>query len=138
VSQVSGRRFSGLASPHQLLLVALLLLTIATAKGESCAFSIGPNGLCATLRLDPEAKVLRVGEAFWVRINVDGCSTSVGCPCADSALRTAQWRSEAPEIAVVDSTGRVVGRRPGSAAIVITPAAESSWRRTRVHVTVVP
>jgi len=124
--------------PSSRLAAGVLLLLLVAARGEGCSFSIGPNGLCAALRLDPEDKVIRVGESFRVRINAGGCTAATGCPCADSAAATAQWRSDNPETATVDSTGVVRGRRPGSVDIHLAPAAADHWLRTRMHVTVVP
>ena len=121
--------------PAQLIgLCALLLLVVPR---EGCSFTAGPNGLCAVLRVGPQDTVLSVGETFHVRINA-GCPAGAACPCADSALVDARWRSDAPETATVDSTGLVTARRPGSADIVILPGAPASWRATRVHVTVAP
>lgn len=115
-----------------------LLFLLFVAPREGCTFSIGPNGLCASFRVDPQDEVLRVGDTFRVRINADGCTAAATCACADSALIGAQWRSDAPETASVDSAGVVTGRRQGRADIIILPASTTSWRQTRVHVTVVP
>jgi hypothetical protein len=116
----------------------LLLLLLVAARGEGCSFSIGPNGLCAALRLDPENKVIRVGETFRVRINASGCTAATGCPCVDSATATARWRSDSPGTASVDSIGVVRGRQPGNVDIHVAPVAGDHWLRTRVHVTVTP
>jgi hypothetical protein len=117
--------------------VALALLLLMAAREEGCTFSMGPNGLCGALRLDPEETVIGVGESFRVRINADGCTAATGCPCADTAAARARWTSEDPGTVSVDSSGVVLGRRPGTAGIVLSPAA-GSWQRTRVRVTVVP
>jgi len=116
------------------LLASLLLLT--GARGDSCNFTIGPNGLCAALRLDPEEQELRVGDGFRVQINADGCSTTTGCACADSALASARWQSANAAIATVDQNGAVTGRAPGSTDIILS-GASGSWERSRIRVTVV-
>lgn len=122
----------------RLSVLAGLLFLIIAARDESCSFSAGPNGLCATLRLGSQDTVIRVGDAFRVRINADGCSGAAGCPCVESAAASATWRSENSQTATVDSTGLVRGRQPGTADIVIAPAPGTTWDRTRVQVTVVP
>jgi Bacterial Ig-like domain (group 2) len=121
--------------PAGALALALLLLA---APNRGCSFSIGPNGLCAGLRLDPARSVLRVGQGLRVTINADACSASAGCPCADSALDGARWSSAAPATATVDGTGYVVARRPGTTTIVLVPRSSAAWHRTRIAVTVVP
>jgi len=124
--------------PSRRSATGLLLLLLVAARGEGCNFSIGPNGLCAALRLDPENKVIRVGETFRVQINASGCTAATGCPCVDSATATARWRSDGPATATVDSIGLVRGRQPGTVDIHVAPAPGDHWLRTRVHVTVVP
>lgn len=99
--------------------------------------SAGPNGLCASFRVEPEDTRVRVGDTFRVQINPDGCTAAAGCGCAATALAGAMWRSGNPAAATVDSTGLVVARGAGAATIVVTPAG-GSWSRTRVHVTVIP
>jgi hypothetical protein len=116
----------------------LLLLLLIGARGDGCTFSIGPNGLCASLRLEPSDRTLRVGEGFRVRINADGCTSAVACPCAESAAVNAAWRSDRPETATVDATGFVLAQLPGTTDIVIVPEPGRPWRRTRVRVTVLP
>jgi hypothetical protein len=116
----------------------LVLLLLMAARDEGCNFSIGPDGLCASLRLEPGSSVIRVGESFRLRVNADGCSAAGGCPCADSAAALARWTSEDPRTVSVNSSGVVLGRRPGAADVVLRPATAGGWQRTRVHVTVVP
>ena len=119
---------------RRLLLSSLLLLV--GARGEGCNFTIGPNGLCATLRLDPEERELRVGDGFRVRINADGCSATTGCACADSAMASARWQSANAAIATVDGNGMVTARTPGSTDIILT-GASGTWQRSRIRVIVV-
>jgi uncharacterized protein YjdB len=116
--------------------VAGLVLLLA-ARGEGCSFSVGPNGLCASFRVNPEDTRVRVGDTFRVRINPDGCTAATGCGCGDPALEGASWTSGNPAAATVDSTGLVVARGAGVATIVLTPVG-GSWSGTRVHVTVIP
>ena len=116
--------------------VASLVLLLA-AREEGCSFSAGPNGLCASFRVNPEDTRVRVGDTFRVRINPDGCTAATGCGCGDPALAGASWTSGNPAAATVDSTGLVVARGAGVTTIVLTPAG-GSWSGTRVHVTVIP
>jgi len=122
--------------PLRPLRVAGLVLLLA-AREEGCSFSAGPNGLCASFRVDPEDTRVRVGDTFRVQINPDGCTAVTGCGCGDPALAGALWTSGNPAAATVDSTGLVVARGAGVATIMLTPAG-GSWTRTRVQVTVVP
>jgi hypothetical protein len=116
------------------LLASLLLLT--AGREDGCNFTLGPNGLCAALRLDPAEQELRVGDGFRVRINADGCTAATGCPCADSAMASARWQSADATVASVDGNGVVTARTPGSTDIILT-GASGSWQRSRIRVTVV-
>ena len=132
----------GMRVPHRpfrrSVSAGVIFLLLVAARGDECAFSIGPNGLCASLRLEPSDRTLRVGESFRIRINADACTSAMGCPCADSAAANARWRSDHPETASVDAAGVVRARLPGAASIMIVPEHDRSWRRTRVRVTVLP
>jgi Bacterial Ig-like domain (group 2) len=118
-----------------LRLVALVLLL--AAREDGCNFSLGPDGLCAAFRVNPERTRMRVGESFRIAINADGCTAATGCACEATARADAVWRSENPVTAIVDSTGLVLARSPGATTIQMMPAG-GSWSRTRVQVTVIP
>ena len=118
---------------RRLALVSLALLM--GARGDSCTMSIGPNGLCASLRLDPENSTVRVNDTFRIQINADGCSSTTGCACGSDATANARWTSNDSAVATVDSTGLVTARHPGSTVIEVSPRS-GSWTRTRIHVTV--
>lgn len=116
--------------------MAALVLLLA-AREDSCAVSLGPDGLCASLRVNPESTRVRVGQSFRVEINADGCTAATGCACTVTAMTDAMWTSDDPMTAVVDSTGLVLGRSPGSTVIRLM-AGGGAWRHTRVQVTVIP
>lgn len=113
---------------------AVLLLLLA-ARSESCGFTADENGLCAHLRLGPESDTLHVGDSFRVQVNADGCSAIAGCTCGQDALEGAEFTSDNPAVATIDSTGLVTGQRPGSTTIRAIPTG-GSWSRNRVGVVV--
>jgi hypothetical protein len=124
-------------SGHAIPVLGLLLLVAGTPQ-DSCSFTAGPNGLCASLRIGPQDTVFRAGDTFRVRINASGCAGAAVCPCADTAMVGAQWKSDAPEVASVDQAGLVTGHRQGNANIVLYPTSTVGWTRTVIHVTVIP
>jgi uncharacterized protein YjdB len=95
----------------------LLLLVVAVSRTGECRFASGPDGLCAFLRLEPATSDLRVGGTLRVRVNGLTCNQAADCvDCADRRQRV-RWRSTAPDIASVDSTGLVRAVRAGRADI---------------------
>lgn len=93
------------------LRLAPLILLIAT-QGQNCTATLGPEGLCATLTLQPSLQQLAVGQNLVVRINGDlSCGQPVG------QVAAVRWRSTSPKIATVDSTGLVHAVNPGQATI---------------------
>ena len=120
-----------------LLLWGMLICSLGAGPDSSCNLTAGPNGLCANIRLEPDNAVLNVGQSLVIRINAGSCSSAGPCPCAQSALVNARWKSDAPAIAPVDSAGVVAGMKPGTAVIVFTPAAGTGIDPQTLHVTVV-
>jgi hypothetical protein len=101
---------------HRPQVVAWLLLAGA-APGSDCHLSTGPEGVCAAVRLDPGRVDLRTGSTF--RIQVSGLDCTGGPDCVDCAQRRRhfRWRSSAPDVATVDSTGVIRAGHSGSAEI---------------------
>lgn len=101
---------------HRLQVAATLLLASA-APGSDCQLSTGPEGVCAVVRLDPNRVNLQPGST--IRIQVNGLSCAGGLNCVDCNQRQLllRWRSSAPQVAAVDSTGAVRAGRPGTAVI---------------------
>ena len=124
-------------SLRPLLLWGMLICSLGAGPDSACNLTAGPNGLCANLRLEPDNAVLNVGQSLVIRINAGGCTSASDCPCAQSALVNARWKSVAPAIAQVDSAGVVAGMTPGTAVIVFTPAAGSGMDPQTIQVTVV-
>ncbi len=116
-------------------LAALLLLLLA-ARGEGCGFTADENGLCAHLRLGPERDSLHVGDTFRIQVNADGCGAIAGCTCGQGALDDAEFRSDNPAVATIDSTGLVTGQGVGSTTLRAIPSS-GSWSRTRIDVVVI-
>lgn len=119
---------------RQLRTVALVLLL--AARGEGCAFSVGPDGLCASLRLEPANAVVGVGETLRIRVNGGACLDS--CLCDTEPSAAARWRSDAPKVASVDAAGTVTGLGPGTATIVRDTGSGAKAVRGSMRVTVVP
>jgi hypothetical protein len=93
------------------------LLLAASSRTTECRLATGPDGLCAFLRLEPSSTDLRVGGSLRVRVNGLTCERGTDClDCADRSHRI-RWRSTAPDVASVDSTGLVQALRPGRADI---------------------
>lgn len=98
---------------HRAYMLAWLLLAGGTS-GSECRLATGPDGLCAAFRLDPSRVDLHVGSTLLIRVNGTDCTS--GQDCVD-CLRRFQWRSTAPDVVTVDSTGLVRAEHPGSAEI---------------------
>jgi hypothetical protein len=100
--------------PH---LMACLLLAGA-ARTSDCSFTSGPNGLCATFRLEPSRATLQSGDSLRIRVNggID-CTTNLDCVDCTNRPRHFRWRSSAPEIVSVDSAGLIRGVHAGAAEI---------------------
>ena len=98
---------------HRAHLLAWVLLA-SGAPGSECRFTSGPDGFCAALRLDPSRVDLHVGSTLLIRVNGTDCAS--GQDCVDCQRRF-QWRSTAPDVVTVDSTGLVRAEHPGSAEI---------------------
>ena|SRR5438876_1104993 len=97
---------------HSEYQIALWLLLIAGSRVSECRVVTGPEGLCAFGHLEPARSDLRVGSTLHVRVNGSTCSS--------------RWRSTAPEVASVDSTGFVRALHAGSAEIQLEPVDGSS------------
>lgn len=121
----------------RLLLWGMLICSLGAGPDSSCNLTAGPNGFCANIHLEPDNAVLNVGQSLLIRINAGGCTSATDCPCAQSALVNARWKSDAPAVAQVDSSGVVAGVKPGTAVIVFTPAAGSGMDPQTIQVTVV-
>lgn len=98
--------------------VSLLLLLVAGSGAQECRVVTGPDGLCAFGHLEPTRGRLRVGTTLQIRINGSTCS-SLECIDCDGTRRRVRWKSTAPDIASVDSTGLVRGEKVGHAEIGI-------------------
>lgn len=95
----------------------LWLLVVAASRTGECRFASGPDGFCAFLRVEPSSSGLRVGNTLRLRVNGLTCEQGGDCvDCADRRHRV-RWRSMAPDVASVDSTGLVRGLRAGRADI---------------------
>jgi Big-like domain-containing protein len=90
---------------------------LAATPASDCRFSTGPNGLCATFRLDPASADLPVGSTLQIRINDFDCDGSQPCVSCSEPRRRVRWESSAPDVARVDSTGMVRAERAGTAEI---------------------
>jgi len=117
------------------VLTASLLLG---ARNDGCSFSLGPNGLCARLRLGTDRSTLRVGEQLRIEVNADGCTSAAGCPCLDQALAASRWRSAIPATAQVSADGVVRGLKPGVTDILLLPGPDAAWPRVATRITVIP
>jgi Bacterial Ig-like domain (group 2) len=93
-----------------------LLLAGASQTGE-CRVVTGPDGLCAFARLDPARSDLRIGTTLQVRVNGLNCGPGLACVDCANRRHRGRWRSTAPDVASVDSTGLVDAERPGKADI---------------------
>ena len=114
------------------LRLAPLILLIAT-QGQNCTATLGPEGLCATLRLEPSQGQLQVGQTLVVRINGN---LNCGQPIGQMTVLT--WRSTSPKIATVDSTGLVHALVPGQANIEVVAPSSRSISVKGMQVLVVP
>ncbi len=93
------------------------LLLAASSRTTECRLATSPEGLCAFVRLEPSSTDLPVGGTLQVRVNGLTCERGTSClDCADRSHRV-RWRSTAPDIASVDSTGVVRALRAGRADI---------------------
>jgi len=115
------------------LRLAPLILLVAT-QGQNCTATLGPEGLCATLTLQPSQQQLQVGQNLIVRINGNlSCGQPVG------QVTAVQWRSTSPKIATVDSMGLVHAVNPGQATIEVSAVPPSQSISVKgMQVTVVP
>ncbi len=108
-------------------LLAFLLLG-GVAPGSECRVSTGPNGVCAALRLEPRRVDMTVGSTFQLRVTGLDCVSGRDCvDCANRRVRV-RWRSSAPGIATVDSTGVV--RAEGSGLVEIRLESEDEGNRS--------
>jgi hypothetical protein len=121
--------------PSRIRIAASLVAVFLTTTAQNCFMTLGPNGLCAGLRLDPSDAVLGPGETLIIRINANACTAANGCSC--STFTTATWRSASPKIATVDPTGAVKAVNPGEATILLVPASGSNWQQIETHIKVV-
>jgi hypothetical protein len=114
------------------LRLAPLVLLVAT-QGQNCTATLGPEGLCATLRLEPSQGQLQVGQNLVVRINGDlNCGQPIG------QVTGLSWRSTSPKIATVDSTGLVHALAPGQANIEVVVPPSRTMSVKGMQIIVVP
>ena len=98
---------------------AVWLLLAGASRTGDCRIVTGPDGLCASFRLDPARSDLRVGTTLQVRVDGLNCGRGLACvDCADPGHR-ARWWSTDPGVASVDSTGIVRAEHPGRADILL-------------------
>ena len=98
------------------------LLLVGAAPGSDCRVVSGPDGVCAAVRLDPGQADLHVGTTMRVRVNGLDCAGGLTCvDCADRRHRV-RWRSSAPGVAIVDSTGLSRAGDTGAADIRLESA----------------
>jgi uncharacterized protein YjdB len=114
----------------------MYLLLIAGSRADECRVVTGPDGLCAFLRLEPTRSELPIGTTLRVRVNGSTCSDR---DCVDCGTRhRMRWRSTAPDVASVDSTGLVRAERVGNAEIWLESDAGSEGSTAGMQVVVVP
>jgi hypothetical protein len=92
------------------------LLLAASSRTTECRLATSPDGLCAFLRLEPSTSDLPVGGTLQAQVNGLTCERGSCLDCSDRSHRV-RWRSTAPDIASVDSTGLVRALRAGRADI---------------------
>jgi len=114
------------------LRLAPLILLIAT-QGQNCTATLGPEGLCASLTLQPSLQQLAVGQNLVVRIN-----GNLSCGQPAGQITAIQWRSTSPKIATVDSTGLVHAVNPGQATIEVSGVPPSHISVKGMQIIVVP
>lgn len=132
-SRTRHEMFEGWVSRHQ---IAACLLLIAGSGPDECRLVTGPDGLCAFLRLEPARSELHIGDTLRVRVNGATCS---GGDCIDCGTRQRmRWRSAAPEVASVNSSGVIRAERPGSARILAESEAGSRASTADMQLVVVP
>lgn len=125
------------ATLRRMALVAAASLLLG-AQENTCAFSLGPNGLCARLHLGSDQDSIRVGQQLRIEVNAEGCGTIGVCPCLTDALASAQWHSTAPGIATVSGDGVVTALSPGQVEIQLVPEPGAGFPMARAALRVTP
>jgi hypothetical protein len=97
--------------------LAAWLLLASAAPGSDCQLSTGPNGICAAVRLDPNLVQLQPGSSIRIQVNGLNCVGALDCVDCNQRRLLLRWRSSAPDVAVIDSTGAVRAGRPGRAVV---------------------
>jgi len=116
---------------------AVWLILIAGSRVGECGVVTGLEGLCAFGHLEPARTDLRVGATLQVRVNGSTCS-SRDCVDCDGVHRRIRWRSTAPDVASVDSTGFVRAQHVGRAAIRLESVAGATETGVSMQVEVIP
>lgn len=121
----------------RLPLVACLLFA-GMAQSTDCRVSTGPTGFCAAIRLEPDRAELHTGATLRIRINGLQCSGGLECTDCENRHRRFHWRSSAPDVVTVDSTGAIHARRPGRAEIRFEPDDGTAELAAGMQAVVVP
>jgi hypothetical protein len=119
---------------HRAHMLAWLLLA-GGAPGSECRLTTGPDGLCAALRLDPSRVDLRIGSTLLIRVNGSQCTGTLDCV---DCRRRFHWRTTAPDVVTVDSTGLIRAEHPGSAEIRLESDGSPSAILASSQVSVAP
>lgn len=117
--------------------LAVWLVLLAGSQARECRVVTGPDGLCAFVRLEPARSDLRIGTTLRVRVNGSTCSGRECLDCGNPPHRVS-WRSTAPEVADVDSTGLVRAKHVGSAEIRLEPEEGAVGPTASMQVVVIP
>ncbi|HXE57385.1 MAG TPA: Ig-like domain-containing protein [Gemmatimonadales bacterium] len=101
----------------------LALLALVTGAHGDCRVIAGAEGFCGAVRLEPRRARLAVGETLRLRVNAVRCEAGFDCGCDGIGRHRFHWRSSAPAVAAVDSTGSVRALAPGRALVAAADQA---------------